>query len=113
MVLASISEDVANAEGVNVKRYNLIYLACIALTVALGVRIVGGLLTAALVAIPACTSRNLSRNLFQYSYGAMILGGSACILGILGFRYTGIAAGPLIIIASAVFFLVSVIFKRY
>ncbi|MEA3255497.1 MAG: metal ABC transporter permease [Candidatus Altiarchaeota archaeon] len=114
MILASISEDVANAEGVNVKKYNLIYLACIALTVALGVRIVGGLLTAALVAIPACTSRNLSRNLFQYSYGAMILGSLACILGILGFKFfTDIPAGPLIIIASAVFFLISLIFKRY
>lgn len=112
MILASISEDVANAEGVNVKKYNLIYLACIALTVALGVRIVGSLLTAAIVAIPACTSRNLSRNLFQYAYGAMILGSLACILGILGFKFIHIPAGPLIIIASAVFFLISLIFKR-
>jgi len=112
MVLATISEDLAQVEGVNIKKYNLIYLACIALTVALGVRIVGGLLTAALVAIPACTSRNLSKNLFQYSYGGMIAGGLACILGIIGFKFTGIPAGPLIIIASALFFLISLIFKK-
>jgi len=112
MVLVSISEDLAKVEGINVKKYNFIYLACIALTVALGARIVGGLMTAALVAIPACTSRNLSKNLFQYSYGGMIVGSLACILGIIGFKFTGIPAGPLIIIASTLFFLVSLIFKR-
>jgi ABC-type Mn2+/Zn2+ transport system permease subunit len=112
MVLASISEDVAKAEGINLKKYNFIYLLCIAFTVALGVRIVGSLLTAALVAIPACTSRNLSSNLSQYSYGGMILGGLACILGIIGFKFLGIAAGLLIIIAGAIFFLISLIFKK-
>lgn len=112
MILASVSEDLARAEAVNIEKYNLIYLACIALTVALGVRIVGGLMTAALVAIPACTSKNLSKNLFQYSYGGMILGSLASTLGILGFKFTGIPAGPLIIVTSALFFLISLIFKR-
>jgi len=112
MVLISISEDLAKGQGINVKKYNLIYLICIALTVALGVRVVGGLMTAALVAIPACTSRNLSKNLFQYSYGGMILGGLSCILGIVGFKLTGIPAGPLIIITSTLFFLISLIFKK-
>lgn len=112
MILASISEDLAKVEAVNIEKYNFIYLACIALTVALGVRIVGGLMTAALVAIPACTSKNLSKNLFQYSYGGMILGSLASTLGILGFRFTGIPAGPLIIVTSALFFLISLIFKR-
>lgn len=112
MILTSISEDLAKVQGIDVKRYNLIYLTCIALTVALGVRIVGGLMTAALVAIPACASKNLSKNLFQYSYGGMILGSLSCILGIIGFKFTGIPAGPLIIISSASFFLISLIFKR-
>ncbi len=112
MVLASISEDLAKAEGVDLKKYNLVYLVCIALMVALGVRIVGSLMTAALVAIPACTSRNLSKNLVQYSYGGMISGSLACSLGILGSNFIGIPAGPLIIITSALFFLISLIFKR-
>jgi len=51
-ILAEISEDIAKAEGINVKKYNLLYLLCIAIIVSLGVRIVGGLMTAALVAIP-------------------------------------------------------------
>ena len=58
-------------------------------------------MTAALVAIPACTGRNLSKNLFQYSYGSMIVGVISCISGILLFKYTNIPAGPLIIISSS------------
>ena len=112
MVLASISEDLAKVEGIDLKKYNLIYLICIALMVALGVRIVGSLMTAALVAIPACTSRNLSKNLLQYSYGGIISGSLACALGILGSSFTGIPVGPLIIIVSALFFVISLIFKR-
>jgi ABC-type Mn2+/Zn2+ transport system permease subunit len=112
MILAGISEDLAKVHGANFKKYNLIYLLSIALTVALGVRIMGGLMTAALVAIPASTARNMSKGLFQYSYGGLILGGLACILGIFGFRFTSLPAGPLIAIVGTFFFLVSLAFKR-
>ena len=112
MIMISISEDLAQAEKVDVRKCNFIYLTCIALTVSLGVRIVGGLMTAALAAIPACTSHNLSKNLSQYSWRGMILGSSACILGIAGFMFTGIPAGLLIILTSASLFLASLAFKR-
>jgi zinc transport system permease protein len=112
MILAGISEDLAKVQGANFKKYNLMYLLGIALTVALGVRIMGGLMTAALVAIPASTARNMSKSLTQYSYGGLILGGLASILGIIGFRVTGFPAGPLIVIVGAFFFLVSLGLKR-
>ncbi len=112
LVLISISPDVAKARKINVKIYNLVYLSCIALIIALGVRIVGGLMTAALVAIPACTSRNFSRNLFQYSYGSMLFGGLACIAGIVMSRFTTVPAGPSIIISSSFLFLISLFFTK-
>ena len=112
MILISISQDVSIAEKINTKKHNFIYLTCIALMVALGVRIVGGLMTAALVAIPACTSKNLSKTLFQYSYGSMLFGGLSCILGVLIFKFTNIPAGPLIIISSSFLFLISLFFKK-
>jgi len=112
MILAGISEDLAKVQGANFKKYNLMYLLGIALTVALGVRIMGGLMTAALVAIPASTARNVSKSLAQYSYGGLILGSLACILGICAFRLTGLPAGPLIVIVGTFFFLVSLGFKK-
>ena len=112
MILAGISEDLAKVQGANFRKYNLMYLLGIALTVALGVRIMGGLMTAALVAIPASTARNMSKSLTQYSYGGLILGSLACILGISGFRLTGLPAGPVIVIVGTFFFLVSLGLKR-
>jgi zinc transport system permease protein len=112
MVLINVSEDLAKSQRINVKKYNLIYLILIAVIVALGVKIVGALLTAALVAIPACSARNLSRNLFQYAFGASIAGITSSSLGILVSVLSGLPAGPLIILANAAVFLISAIFRR-
>jgi ABC-type Mn2+/Zn2+ transport system permease subunit len=112
VILSGISEDLAKVEGIDVKKYNFIFLASIAIVVALGVKIVGGLLTAALLAIPACAARNVSRNLFQYSYGGLIIGIFSCIFGILLFKLTGLPAGPLIILTSALIFIFSMVFKK-
>lgn len=112
MILAGISEDLAKAQRINVKRHQFLYLLCIALIVALGVRIVGGLMTAALVAIPACTARNVSVNLVQYSYGGFLFGSLSCILGMVVFRFTDLPIGPLIVIASTFLFLISLLFKK-
>jgi zinc transport system permease protein len=112
MILAGISEDLAKAQRIDMKKYHFLYLLCIALIVALGVRIVGGLLTAALVAIPACTARNVSRNLRQYSYGGILFGSLSCISGMAVFRFTGLPIGPLIVLSSTFFFLTSLFFKR-
>ena len=112
MVLINISEDLAKVERVDVKKYNFLYLFCIAIIVALGVKMVGGLLTAALVAIPSASSRNLSKNLFQYTLLATIFGIISSVLGILLFKITNIPAGPLIIIVSSLIFLISTIFKK-
>ena len=73
---------------------------------------VGGLLTAALVAIPVCAARNLSKNLFQYTFLATFFGIISTFLGILLFKFTGFPAGPLIIMAGALIFLISMIFKK-
>jgi zinc transport system permease protein len=112
MTLINISEDLAKSEGIDVKKYNLLYLGAIAVIVALGAKIVGGLLTAALVAIPAATARNLGKNLLQFSFLGLVLGAASSILGILIFRATGFPAGPLIVIIATLFFLVSLIHKK-
>ena len=112
MILINISEDLAKSQGIDLKKYNLVYLLLIAVIVALGVKIVGGLLTAALAAIPACSARNLSQNMFQYAFGATVIGIISSSLGIFISEFSGFPAGPLIILANAVIFLISTIFKR-
>ena len=112
MVLAAISEDIARSEKINVGRVNLIYLLAVAVVIGLGVRIVGSLLTAAIVAIPAATSKNLSVNMKQYAYGGAIAGGLAGVMGIMAYQMMGIPAGLAVILCSSLLFLISVVFQR-
>lgn len=112
LVLINISEDLATSAGINVRKINLLYLLLIAVIVALGVKMVGGLLTAALVAIPPSVARNLGRNLHQYAFGAMAVGIASSFLGIVLFKLTEYPAGPLIILVSASMFLATLVFKK-
>lgn len=112
MTLINISEDLAKAQGIDVGKYTLLYLILIALVVALGVKVVGGLLTAAIVAIPAATSRNLAKNLTQYKFLSLCFGILSSVAGILLWHLTLLPAGPLIIVSNAFLFIISAIFKK-
>ncbi|MBI2042243.1 MAG: metal ABC transporter permease [Candidatus Nealsonbacteria bacterium] len=112
LILASISGDLAKSEGINVQRQNFIYLFLIAALVALGVKIVGTLLVGALVIIPAATARNLSTNLREYVFWSIAFGIISCFLGALLYIYTGLPAGPMIILVSTFFFLISLVLKK-
>lgn len=112
LVLTNISEDLAAAERINVRWYNLLYLFLIAVVVALGVKMVGGLLTAALVAIPSLAARNVAGTLTQYTTSAIAIGGGTAVLGVILARMTGFPAGPLVIVVSSAVFLLTVIVPR-
>lgn len=112
IILATLSEDLALSQKINVKKHDLIYLLAIGIIVALGIKIVGSLLVGALVVVPAAASRNFSRNLFQYSYGGMLIGAVSCILGVIIFKIVGFGAGPFAVLASAAIFLISIFFKQ-
>ncbi|KPJ71750.1 ABC transporter [Parcubacteria bacterium DG_74_3] len=112
MILINLSEELAYVEHVEVKKYNLIYLICIALIVAFGIKVTGSLLMGALVITPAAAARNIARNLFQYSYGSLIIGALSCAIGILLFKSLGLPAGPLIILIASFIFLISLVFRK-
>ncbi len=112
MILITISSDIALSKNIPVSKYNFIYLACIALMIALGVRIIGGLMTAALVAIPASTSRNISTELYQYAYISLVCGAISCVMGILISQMLAIPVGSSIILSSSFLFIISLLFKK-
>lgn len=112
MALIMISEDVAKSRGINVFRYHLVYLFAIAIVVALGIEVVGSLLVGALMIIPPAIARNLSKSLSAYQLLSIFFGVLGSVLGLIVFFFTGLPAGPLIILCSACLFLVSTFFKQ-
>jgi len=112
ITLGSISEDIASANKINIKKYNLIYLLIVAAIVALGVRVAGSLLVGALVIVPAATARMISANLRQYAAFSAGFGILSCIFGILLAQAVNFTAGPIIILVCSFFFLIALIFKK-
>jgi ABC-type Mn2+/Zn2+ transport system permease subunit len=112
IMLINIHEDLAKVEGISVSLYNLFYLLSIAIVVSLSVYLVGGLITAALIAIPAASAKNISHNLFSYKVLAIIFGVTAAVAGIFISKFFGLPTGPMIIILNAVLFLSSVFLHK-
>lgn len=112
MILINISEDLAKVEGIKVNKYNFIYLLAIAIIVSLGVRLVGGLLTAALVAIPVATARNICITMKSYTVFSFVLGILASIIGLFIYKFTDLPAGILVVLVSTLFFIISIFFRK-
>lgn len=110
--LINISEELAIAQKINVSKFNLIYLMLVGLVVILGVKLAGGLLVAALVAIPPASVRNFSFNLAKFKTISILIGGFCSFLGIyLAYKFY-LPASPIIIILSSFIFLASLFFKK-
>ncbi len=112
IVISEISEDLAKSMKIDVTKYNLIYLASIAVVASMEVKIVGILLTAALISIPAAASRNISRNMNFYSSLSLIIGAISAVISIFLFYFVHMPAGPLMILVSFSIFAISLIFAR-
>jgi len=112
IMLASVSEDLAAAEGINIAKYNFIYLLAIAIIVALGVKVVGSLLIGALVIVPAAASRIISSNMRQYVFWSAFFGVLSCVGGIFLSKMINFSVGPLIILVCVLFFGICLVFKK-
>lgn len=112
LMLVNIHEDVAKIEGINTSLFNFLYLLSIALVVGLGVYLVGGLITAALIAIPAASAKNVSNNLSSYKWWAVIFGVSATIGGIFIAPILHFPIGPTIIVLGALIFTTTVFLSK-
>jgi ABC-type Mn2+/Zn2+ transport system permease subunit len=80
--------------------------------VAMGAKVVGGLLTAALVAIPAASARNRTGRRGRYAWVSAIIGGASTLLGVPLSKLFSLPAGPLEIPAGAFIFLITVLLKK-
>ncbi len=112
LILGLLSSDLAKAQGIKIDKLNLIFLAMVAVVVALGVKVVGTLLMGALVIIPAIASKNFTQNLRSYGIFSAILGLSSAVLGIWLANVFNLPPGPIVVLASAAIFVASLIFRK-
>ena len=110
LVLMTIQEDLAEAEGVRTFWMHLLLMLLMTIVVAVSIRIVGILLITSMLIIPAASARQLSRSPELMAVLAALLGVMAVVIGILASMWIDTPSGPTIVSTLAVlFFVVSVV----
>ncbi len=111
LVLAMISEDLAVSKGISVSKTDLLYLLLVSMVVAIGIKIVGGLLVGFLVAVPAASAKNVSPNLLRYALMSSVFGAVSASSGVLLANYLNVLSGPMVVFSGMAIFVASVLFK--
>ncbi len=109
LLITGLNDELALTNNINPSLTKLLFLLLIAVVVSLSVRIVGGLMTAALISVPASASNNVSKSFKQYLLLSTIIGlvsgGGGVLLSII----SGLPAGPLIVLVAGLFFAISLL----
>lgn len=105
LLLATVHEDLARAEGVNTFWVHLIFMLLMTVVVAVSIRIVGILLITSLLIIPAATARQFSRTPEGMAIRSALLGGIAVIIGIYASVIWALPTGPAVIAAATGIFI--------
>lgn len=111
-ILSNLSPDLAKSTRVRPAVINFIYLLLVAGIVALGIKAVGTLLTGALVVIPAIAGRNITKSLSNYTFASALIGLVSLVGGILIANAFALSPGPIVVLTSAVIFLITLALKR-
>ena len=107
LLLLTLNEELAVAEGLNSTIYNLAFMLMIALAVSVSVQIVGVLLITSLLIIPPAIAKVFSATPLQMVFVAIFVSIVAVFIG-LGMSMTyDLAAGPAIVIALGALFIAS------
>jgi len=104
---ATVSEELAEAEGAAPVRVNIIFMLLMAIVIALSMKIVGVLLITALLIIPAATARKLTVSPESMAVASSLAGVLAVVTGLNFSLHADIPSGPAIVVAAALLFALS------
>ena len=106
LLLLTLNEELAKAEGLNKTFYELLFMFLIALAVSVSVQIVGVLLITSLLIIPPAIARIFSNSPVTMIFSSMLVSIFAVILGLYSSIALDLATGPAIVITLGVLFFV-------
>lgn len=109
LLTATVNEELATAAGLDPRKERLVLTIALALVVAVAIKIVGALLIAAMLIVPAAAARGWSRTPEQMATGAAIAGALAVLGGLALSLRLDTPAGPSIVVAAAGLFVLSLV----
>nr|WP_240492868.1 zinc ABC transporter permease subunit ZnuB [Candidatus Terasakiella magnetica] len=112
LLAASVSEELAEVEGLKPERTKLIFMLLMAGVVAIAIKIVGILLITALLIIPAATARRFATTPEVMAVLASIFGVMSVIGGLFSSLQYDTPSGPSIVVMAVVLFILSLLPAR-
>jgi zinc transport system permease protein len=108
----TFNEELALSAGTNTLAYNTLFTVLVALTIAVGIKVVGVILITAFLIIPANTAKVLARSFKQTVFLAVVAALLAMALGlILSYAYDA-PSGPTIVLCLGALLFLSVVLRR-
>ena len=104
LLTSTLNEELAYSGGIDPKREQLVLTLSLAITVAVAIKVVGVLLIAAMLIIPAATARGLARTPEAMALIAAAIGAVSAIAGLQGAYLFDTPAGPSIVCVAAILF---------
>ena len=105
---ATVSRELAEAEGVNPDRDDVVFMLLMAGVIAMAMKIVGVLLITALLIIPAAAARRFATGPEHMAILAAFIGCGSVFLGLFGSLEWDTPSGPSIVVAALLFFIISI-----
>ena len=107
MLVATLNPDLARSAGIDPAREELALTLGLAVVVAVAMQVVGALLTAALMIVPAAAARGFARSPEAMALGAAAIGLAAVEGGLAASLLFDSPAGPSIVVVAAALYAVS------
>ncbi len=105
---ATVNRELAEAEGVNPDRDDVVFMLLMAGVIAMAMKIVGVLLITALLIIPAAAARRFATGPEQMAVLAALIGSASVFAGLFGSLEWDTPSGPSIVVAALLFFIISI-----
>lgn len=109
LFFVSFDEELAAANGLRVRLYNMLLVVLAAVTVALSMRIVGALLIGALMVIPVIAAIQFGRGFRFTIFCSVLLSVCAVLGGLFLSYYLNLPSGATIVVLSLFFFMITTI----
>lgn len=112
LLAMSVNATLAKSKNIKVKLLENMFIVLVAIIVMLSIKWVGVLIINALLILPAASSRNISKNMRQYHFWAVLFSIVSGILGLTISYYQRIATGPTIVIIASIIFFVTYFMRK-
>jgi len=112
LLTATVSEELAASVGIDPGRERLYLTLALAVVVALSLKVVGALLIASMLIIPAAAARGFAMTPERMAGVAILIGMLSTLIGVGTSFHLDTPAGPSIVVAAAIGFVISLIIAR-